>query len=464
MAGVPFPDYGDAWIPDTGGGGEAGLPPPRMLELLVKFGQKGIVISAIVTWIGAQIDTQVTDAWKSLAERCLLEGEVTAAKDSLKNARGQVLENLVPDFKKKRSGDGKKVKEIDDIRKALVALQTAGEMPLILASSAQMVRCPQSWGVPVTATVQDLMGKMIMLEQVVSSNMDSQKEQMDKLRQDLVATKKGEPRTPSLPEILITGDTPSKKRKLAEAQTQLEGQVAKPTETFASVAGVQPLLQNILKIGRQQQQQQQQQQHYQQQNQGSKPQRNILFGSARSTGTGASAQETMLAADVSLVASGVGKGCTPENLSAFLVGKGINPVEVVMLTKPEVINEVRTLTFRVAVKPEEYEAALKPEVWPYRVAVRHFKAPRRERSDGSWKSQSEQSGGRINRDQAGRQSTGGSGRQSPAAPKFFPPGHASQGGQHQQLMEKLQPSPIELSNLFDALSKLNGEIGLQAQH
>ena len=49
-------------------------------------------------------------------------------------------------------------------------------------------------------------------------------------------------------------------------------------------------------------------------------------------------------ANVSLVASGVGKGCTPEKLKEFLVGKGINPVEVEMLTKKEVLDQVRTLT------------------------------------------------------------------------------------------------------------------------
>ena len=90
--------------------------------------------------------------------------------------------------------------------------------------------------------------------------------------------------------------------------------------------------------------------------------RNICFGTARTTGEGASSRETLLAADVSLVASGVAKGCTEENLKEFLVGKGITPVEVQMLTKPEVVSEVRTLTFRVAVKPAYYEAALKPYV------------------------------------------------------------------------------------------------------
>ena len=179
MTGNTVPDYGGTWLPDTGGdegGGGKGKPPPGVTEILETFGQKGVVISGVVTWVGAQLDTQANDAWKSLAARSFLDNEVTAAKEALRNAKGTVLENLYPDFKTKRSGGGKKSKEIEDIEKALVALQGAGEMPLVLASSSQMVRCPQSWGVPPTATVQDVMGKVIMLEQVMANNMKSQKE------------------------------------------------------------------------------------------------------------------------------------------------------------------------------------------------------------------------------------------------------------------------------------------------
>ena len=57
-------------------------------DLLGKFGKNGIVISGIVTWIGSQIDTQNNDSWKSLANRCLLDGELTAAKQTLKNIKG----------------------------------------------------------------------------------------------------------------------------------------------------------------------------------------------------------------------------------------------------------------------------------------------------------------------------------------------------------------------------------------
>ena len=167
----------------------------------------------------------------------------------------------------------------------------------------------------------------------------------------------------------------------------------------------------------------------------------------------------MLAADVSLVASGVGKGCTEDNLKDFLAGKGINPVEVEMLTKKEVINNVRTLTFRVAVKAAEYEASLNPEVWPYRVAVRHYRAPRRERSDGTWQGQSVRLGGQINSPvgahQGGGQDAAG-GRQDR---NNLPPGHHNRATSNQQRMGPTQPGPIELSNIFSVLAALGGGLG-----
>ena len=70
---------------------------------------------------------------------------------------------------------------------------------------------------------------------------------------------------------------------------------------------------------------------------------------------------TKLSGDVNLVATGVAKDCTEEDLKEFLAGKGIMVVEVEKLTKPEVVDLVRTITFRVAVKAADYEAALRPE-------------------------------------------------------------------------------------------------------
>ena len=135
----------------------------------------------------------------------------------------------------------------------------------------------------------------------------------------------------------------------------------------------------------------------------------------------------------------------------FLVAKGINPVEVELLTRQDVIENVRTLTFRVAVKAADDEASLKPEVWPYRVAVRHYRAPRRERVDGSWQGQSLRSGGHIEK---ADQATGVGGVQA-----HLPPGHPGRVGRNQQTMSQTPSTPLELRNFFSILSSLGGGMG-----
>ena len=82
------------------------------------------------------------------------------------------------------------------------------------------------------------------------------------------------------------------------------------------------------------------------------------------------------------------------NLSEFLKSKGIGAVSVETFTKDDVLDQLRTKTFKVTVRPEQYEDALKPDVWPLRVAVRHFRPPRRNR-ETSLKDQSSGSEGRV---------------------------------------------------------------------
>ena len=178
-------------------------------------------------------------------------------------------------------------------------------MPLVLATSGQMVRCPQSWGVPETATVQDVMGKVIMLEKVMSDNIKSQQEHMNLLRQEILTVKACESKTPTFPGIRVTEETPSKKRKVDDEAPQVTYQSSLKPATYSSAAirGVQSLddshqrgfhLLHQLVNDKQKQQP-------------TSP-RNICFGSAKNSGSSLSENTAPLSADVHLVASGVGKG------------------------------------------------------------------------------------------------------------------------------------------------------------
>ena len=310
-----------------------------------------------------------------------------AAKEALKCAKGTVLETLLPEYKTNRNGPNKKSKELDDIRKAIGCLTQANQMPLVLATAQQMLKCPQSWGVPESPTSQDVMGKIYHLEKALADSIWLEKDQMNQIREEIVSIKISGPRTTAIPLVTFTQDTPnSKKRKLEEAnQNQIIQQ--QQQQSYASMVGISPL-----STEQQQQQGMRFVQNILQKNQPqAKATRNVCFGSARNSTEGGDGAK--LSGDVSLVASGVAKDCTEEDLKGFLADKGINVVEVEKLTKPEVLDLVRTITFRVSVKAADYEAALKPEVWPYRVGVRHYRAPRR--ADSGWHGQSRQSGGNI---------------------------------------------------------------------
>ena len=114
----------------------------------------------------------------------------------------------------------------------------------------------------------------------------------------------------------------------------------------------------------------------------------IMYGTAR---TGKDDAVELLAGDVSLVASGVSKDATKDQLKEFIEGKGIAVIEVEKLTRDDA--ETRTNTFKVVVKLSDYEKAMNPDIWPYRVGVRHYRAPKKQNM--SWKSQSQKSGGQV---------------------------------------------------------------------
>ena len=149
------------------------------------------------------------------------------------------------------------------------------------------------------------------------------------------------------------------------------------------------------------------------------------------------------------------KDCSEDMLKDYLKDKGVNVVEVEQLTKQEVLDQVRTLTFRVSVKAADYEAALKPELWPYRVGVRHYRPPRREaRPEGSWQGQSGRTGGHVDAGQAGQARHKTNSRQ-------LPTGHPDRVIRNQQqTLGQMKPGPVDVSNFFSILAALGSGMEL----
>ena len=145
--------------------------------------------------------------------------------------------------------------------------------------------------------------------------------------------------------------------------------------------------------------------------------------------------ENILAANVNLVATGVAKDATANQLKGFIENKGTKVVEIELLTNHP---EARTNTFKIAIKPGDYDKAMNPEVLPYRVGVRTFRHKRQQQN--SWANQAGQTGGNVSKDS---QQAGGVHDRRP-----------HQQRQHQPRRD----SVIETSNPFGAL---DSEVGRQ---
>ena len=92
---------------------------------------------------------------------------------------------------------------------------------------------------------------------------------------------------------------------------------------------------------------------------------NITYGSAKTSNLSYS-----LSADVELAVFGVAKHASEKDLVDFITQKGINVIKCELLTR---YKEARTNTFKVVILASDYEKAILPETWPFRVGVRLFR-------------------------------------------------------------------------------------------
>ena len=165
----------------------------------------------------------------------------------------------------------------------------------------------------------------------------------------------------------------------------------------------------------------------------------IMYGTSK---TGKDDNVELLAADVALVAFGISKDATSDQLKQFVEGKGITVMNIEKLTRDDA--ETRTNTFKIVIKLSDYEKAMRPEIWPYRVGIRHYRPPKRQGL--TWEQQLEKS--RTNQEHSRqnqgtlRQTPGYSRHQFTPAPTSF----------------RLPSVTLDLHNKYAPLIDLNGEV------
>ena len=320
---------------------------------------------------------QVTEYIKKVSDDHYDEKEVTEAKDALWKACGA---NIGEALTVQRKGAIKTKMEIDDIHKGLRKLKDEAKLPLILASSGMMAKAPSFGGISDKTSMGDMVSKVKELEDCMGAFMKKQTEQIKELT-EIVTVQACQSQSKPLPTVInslkdqVCPETPrSKKRRLEAEQASHEpsappaeqmdtDQVKKPNYAAAAAAaigGITPL-------------------------QKPRSKRNSVLAYGKAT-TGRDDAEEILAADVELVATGVSRDATSEQLKNFIITKGIEVLEIVKLTTFE---QARTNTFKIKIKAAQYLKAMDPEIWPLRVGVRHYRQPRRDQNKGtSWTEQS----------------------------------------------------------------------------
>ena len=105
--------------------------------------------------------------------------------------------------------------------------------------------------------------------------------------------------------------------------------------------------------------------------------------------------------------------------------------------------EARTNTFKVAIAIGDYEKALNPEVWPYRVAVRPFRQSRKDREKRAMEFQFGRSGGVLPNQHLHDQQQQKQQQQKQHQPKVQPP--------------QQEKEVIETSNRYDLLLDMDND-------
>ena len=387
--------------------------------------KNGVILNGILTWIDIQQRTTAPLVWRTQAIGWFSEPEVMEAKEALWKvcaSKVDIIGKLV-----NRSTSDKKSVTIGDIGDAMTKLKDKGVMPLLLGSSLMLQRVPcYNTTNKDDSDISAVMTRVKGLEDCMNEYMKQQTSQMENLSSSVIkmstatafstntnsnTDNNGKPLGPGtsfFQQQRERIDSLSKKHKLDDDEVEVfqtppvnppnpkvsqtfqpSGRVAPPAYPVLQPAGISPLPQAPTYAQTMQTGMVMNTNQTGQQPPPPRPrkQSTLLYGQAK---TGKDNRTQLLAANVNLVASGVSKAATGNQLKEFLEDKGIKVAEIECMTYHP---DARTNTFRVAIDIADYEKALNAGVWPYRVAVRPFRPARKDRDQRSMEAQFGKSGG-----------------------------------------------------------------------
>ena len=451
------------------GGGDEDQSFVDFQDYLMLHARNGVILNGVLTWIDIQQRTTAPQVWRNQANAWFSEPEVIEAKEALWRVCEKKID-IIGKMVNRTSSDKKNV-SIGDIGDAMAKLREKDALPLMLGSSLMLLRIPcYNTMSKDDADISTVVTRVNTLEDSMNEHMKQQAIQMTNLvnivNKFSSSALAGSSSTPNLPPQRERLESLSKKHKLDDDmnevfhQQQVQPVVLPPRHQPSQILQHQPAQDHVQQLPvlpptsapsfpslpseqsyAQVTQRPQynwknvQNQQFQQQNK--RRSSTLLFGQSK---VGKDNQTQLLAANVNLVAAGVSKGATDEQLKEFLEDKGVKVEEIECLTHHP---DARTKAFRIAIAISDYEKALNPDVWPYRVAVRPFRPSRKDRDQKSLEYQFGRSGGVIQQ-HAQQQAHHAPAHHQQQAPRV----HASQ----QQKQPLNATEVLEISNRYEVLA------------
>ena len=337
------------------GGGDEDQSFVDFQDYLMLHAKNGVILNGVLTWIDIQQKTTAPLVWRNQANAWFSEPEVMEAKEAL----WKICENKVDIIGKmvNRTSSDKKNVSIGDIGDAMAKLKEKDVLPLMLSSSLMLQRVPCYNTTSKDDTdVTTVATRVKALEDSMNEYMKQQTNQMNNL---LNTVKKHSPST-NIGAQMGNGagyiqqqrtrmESLSKKHKLDDDESEVfpplqpsghrvsqpihpSGRSSQPTLPPGPPAGISaPPQANHTQSYAQTAQSTRQSNNQPGQQPPFRPRRQstLLFGQAK---TGKDNQTQLLAANVNLVASGVSKAATGNQLKEFLEDKGIKVTEIECMT------------------------------------------------------------------------------------------------------------------------------------
>ena len=360
-----------AWVPGEEEE-DMGKPPDSVMKLLEEDGKKGIIVNGVLAWAVANKESGAVGIWLQVLEQHYDKDELHEARNLLLLTVPALKEEM-PDLKRARQ---KLSLVMSDIRMCLEYLSTNENlMPLVMATSEQWRQSPKSLGSSEpNATLGQMASKVKMLEETMGKLMNTSSKQMEDLTEVLKVKKvQNQTKDASDKEHVV------EVQQVEEIHAGKENTYANATTNHLNQPKHQIIKQVLQKITQQKSERPKQKM------------KNVFHGNNQTKH-----EENSIAADVDLVAFGVSLDVETNHLEDFLIARGLKVKKVELMTRPELLkeNKVRSKSMKVTVTSSEYEKAMNPEMWPFRVGVRHFKAAsRRPEQDAAGQVQEEVQGG-----------------------------------------------------------------------